>query len=690
MRWIHSLLCISLLSLLSKAVLCQPIMIPTGGSSLPHFVSKVIPDRQGSLFAVTGNGLYQSIDDGLTWKLRNRHTQALTDIYQASDGLYTLDRYSGRLERSIDQGRTFSLVSQFTSHRPTSILLVEDTLMLLWHSSGLLKSTDRGGTWKYAETIDKYSSHGRLLVRTSKTGTEISSNVGSTWKLIPNSKGEITFGVRGRIHIFDTQKIQTTTNDGQTLAVNTLPSEVAHSDRERAFVVADSIGAIYYHPRASTNYSRVIFRSMDNGASWRRIDLPFLGSVIGILGSRAPLISSPDLFTIVADTLVPWSASVKSVVDISESGGDRRIVATTFGLATANSDLSRVVQSNYSPSYSREVIAQVELSDRILASIRTSDPGVPHGLWVSSDHGGSWELSAAISTEYYIKQFVIVDGFVLAGTSEEGILRSTNKGDSWQPSNSGFFSSEVRSMARTVGSAVLAATNDGLYLSSDAGSTWSRKEVLAHSPAVNCIALTREGTIMVGTDEGLYISQDFISWRRVFTGMDRFAVTHLAVDSAGGVYVGSDRPVSASERLMRFKVFYLSHIDGQATEIAFETDTLQLTSLLVDRSGFVYLGTSEGLYGSERSTISSGAVHSTSHTSKPKLSLQYGALRILNSGEEVSLSIYDVIGRNLFDGRGPKAIVESELNQRLMQLPDWIGYRLSEYTGSFMGAVVLR
>lgn len=115
------------------------------------------------------------------------------------------------------------------------------------------------------------------------------------------------------------------------------------------------------------------------------------------------------------------------------------------------------------------------------------------GLARSVDGGRTW-LSTSLPDRTGIVSAIALsprlpdDGTALAGTLDNGVLRSTDSGQTWERSSFGLVSDEILALVWGTGDTVLAATSSGLFRSPNAGRAWKVEEQTAGTAFV---ALTK-------------------------------------------------------------------------------------------------------------------------------------------------------------------------------------------------------
>lgn len=187
------------------------------------------------------------------------------------------------------------------------------------------------------------------------------------------------------------------------------------------------------------------------------------------------------------------------------------------------------------------------------AQDRSVFAAVKGGVLRSADGGDTWftagfpapppVFSALVASPDFER-----DGFLLAGTMEDGVFSSTDRGARWAAWNFGLFDLNVLCLALSPGwikdETAYAGTETGLYRSTNGGRAWRHCDFpaeLAPALSIACYEDERDGSaqLLVGTESsGLLASRDQgETWARVAEDRISGAVNQLllARDAAGGL-----------------------------------------------------------------------------------------------------------------------------------------------------------
>lgn len=218
------------------------------------------------------------------------------------------------------------------------------------------------------------------------------------------------------------------------------------------------------------------------------------------------------------------------------------------------------------------------------ADDRSLFAAVKGGVLRSADGGDTWFTASFPAPPPVFSSLVVSpgferDGFLLAGTLEDGVFSSSDRGGRWQPWNFGLFDLNVLCLALSPAwienETAYAGTETGLYRSTNGGRAWRHTGFPAELAPALCIVSfedRRPGSsrLLVGTeDNGLLASCDQgETWDRLAADALSGAVNQLHVDvydsntlyalTGDGVMCSEDGGLSWSD---------LIRVDGLATAL---------------------------------------------------------------------------------------------------------------------------
>ena len=157
---------------------------------------------------------------------------------------------------------------------------------------------------------------------------------------------------------------------------------------------------------------------------------------------------------------------------------------------------------------------------------------------------------------------------LLAGTLDDGIIRSTNRAASWQRWNFGLLDPHIFALRFAPDGTIYAGTESGIFKSNNHGRAW--REIDFPMDLAPVISLAAAGEVLfAGTEQnGLYISQDRgSSWQQLATDMIHGAVHQVLVDSFDiiavlddGIYYSMDQGKSWEARYTAESEYAISNV----------------------------------------------------------------------------------------------------------------------------------
>jgi hypothetical protein len=148
--------------------------------------------------------------------------------------------------------------------------------------------------------------------------------------------------------------------------------------------------------------------------------------------------------------------------------------------------------------------------------------GFAGGLLISGDGGMTWQMPKVPPPPPMITALVLSPGFsengiALAGTMQDGVLRSSDHGNSWVIWNFGLLDLSVISLAMSPDfdhdETIFAGSETGIFRSTNGGRAWRELDLPIGYDPVLSLAVTptfeQDGTIFAGTEtKGLLVSRD--------------------------------------------------------------------------------------------------------------------------------------------------------------------------------------
>lgn len=222
----------------------------------------------------TSEGLYTSIDNGLTWTATNNQVSPLNVISMAvyDDKIYAGTSYQGIFRYNSNSGwaKINSGLDGNNAYNVEDIIILEDKLFL-GTGGGIYTSTDFGNTWYrlFDPGLNKSSQalnfdNNTFVSATNGTGVYISEDLGNTWTLLENI-GLNTDTSYWSIQIKD-NTIVTSTHDGEIFISENLGTSWSNISIPLGYSPAFDLILTDQKLYAGTN--KGIYVSTDKGENW--------------------------------------------------------------------------------------------------------------------------------------------------------------------------------------------------------------------------------------------------------------------------------------------------------------------------------------------------------------------------------------------------------------------------------------
>jgi photosystem II stability/assembly factor-like uncharacterized protein len=276
-----------------------------------------------------------------------------------------------------------------------------------------------------------------------------------------------------------------------------------------------------------------VFRSDDDGTSWRRISPE---THAGLVNAGSVAIDPEDADTIYVGTWhLAWKTTDGGKTWINIRQGmitdsdvmtltiDRRDRRAVWGTACSGIYRSRSAGQSWAklpgiPYSSRRTraFAQHPLDPTVFLA------GTTEGLYITRDDAASWQH--ATSTDLVVNAVSILrDGTFLIGTDAAGVLRSTDGGRTWTGANQGLFESSVSRVAvdlsdgRVFAGLMGSRQHGGVRTAGHLPGSWAPTG--SGLEGRNVLSISASSALLVGTDAGLF-RHDAQTWARVPTVVD--------------------------------------------------------------------------------------------------------------------------------------------------------------------------
>ncbi len=464
------------------------------------------------LFAGTNNGVLQSTDNGISWKLYNT---GLADMNSAGSAFAVSDNYlfmgsgANGVFVSTDNGKSWAPANTGLANKYISSLAVNGNILFAGTvnvgqgvDGGVFLSTNNGASWTPVNSgltntfINSLAVSGTNLFAGTDGGVFLSTNNGQSWTAVNNGLTNtiiFTLAISGT-NLFAAGEggVFLSTNNGESwTAVN-----VGLPDFTEIYSLAVS-GTDLIAGTISFSNEAGVYLSTNNGESWTAADLGL--TLNGHNFIRAVAINGTNLF---AGT-------------------------TTSGIYRSSTNGSVWEEANTDNPISVHTLA---------ANDNTLFAGTYSGVFRSTDNGVNWKAENT-GLELFWKESsvdVLTAGGtdLFAGVSGQGIYRSYDNGLNWTLGCYFYYEYTSNYALAVSGNKLYAGTNHGMYLFTDNGnSVMDRKEINTGLNGIVLSIAVNDQNVYAGTSDGIYLlSDNDTSWTGINSSLTHTPITALAVN----------------------------------------------------------------------------------------------------------------------------------------------------------------
>ncbi len=464
---------------------------PEGGAILE------LVESSGKLFGRTGSNVYESEDDGASWKLYG--ADDLKNLYPGnllgtSFGVHftSVDTKISSILDGVNIEATAEGLGQFDF--PSKMVQAKDTLFAL-AGTNLYKSIDGGINWTLASTVgpgDALFSVGDYVITSSfVNGLKRSTDGGSTFETFGPALG---FEFLNSIVAVNGEYILATT--GGVWAKNVSGEWEKTFSNSGSFVNLANIDGTIYGLNGSVGIvdgqvvsSADVYSSVDSGKTWTKIEIesdvkPIYGDhnkvveVGGKLYATAIQKNNPLVST---DGGLNWSELGKSGLKNPPIRGMFPIdgtlyVTTNSGVGVAQYGDGVYKSTDNGSSWSQVPIDLPEGHNGSFYTVRKNGENLYAssyaGLFVSADGGDTWSVLVG-TEEWYISDIHFTDNLwiMAGGDGFSRVWTSNDDGATWTAQYQGI--GAVFESIHEAESGIIIGSNTTLIASSqDQGSTW--------------------------------------------------------------------------------------------------------------------------------------------------------------------------------------------------------------------------
>ena len=478
-------------------------------------VVSIAVNKEGHIFAATGDGLMKSEDDGQTWTTSLESTTFPSSIAIDMDSSYYYTAIKNIIYRSLDKGQTWDTVNMSNSN-PGEIIIAENGNPVAANFYGCRVSTDRGETWEYTQlsneskassvfnslTVD-YDGNIYRLFGNKNREIFISKNHGLNWELYTTVPD---FGIRGIYFsglndFFGTSILGVFRMDGNQFNWQLSSNGIQELD------ILDLLSNGNMESFISNNSGWLYSRN--DGENWEILLNGGIIDEIAFLNEKkiyAVIDSKLYMFNEIRDSLIfinntPAILTTEMVIQndstfilngYSSSYPKFRIYRTSDSGKTWNN----IWESN---SYIENLSVNSEWD--IFASVNVRDE--PDFLLRSKDEGEKWD-SIEINSG---SDFVISGKDDLILWSSGNLLQSIDKGDSWDTIYDFGANQRINSFTESSSGMMFVGTISGVQYSEDDGISWTFAdlyEVVQRYFDIENMAMTSNNDLLVSSFQGTY------------------------------------------------------------------------------------------------------------------------------------------------------------------------------------------
>lgn len=517
MKKLYKFCCIALLLLAATGASAQwQTSGPFGGAMYSSVT------LAGKTFVGTGNGVYVSNDNGLSWTASNGGMARVTIVSLTTDGinLFAGGEADG-VFFSSDNGTTWQVRNTgLASLFVTSLYAAANGDVYCGTANGEYYSSNKGLNWSLRNTgipagysIYSHTEIGDTILAGSYiTGLYQSTNSGMTWNHVSgNGFPDSTF-VYALCKDNTSNKLYAGTGNGVYISANrgmswTLSNTGIPSNAWITSLAAEP-GMIFAGTPADG-----IYISSDNGLTWNP--------------SNTGIAEIPHVVdtTHVFPTIQSISVNIPNV-----------ILATLDGIYVST-------DNGFSWSESDAGVTGIDVNSIATTGSTVVIGTARNGIFISSDNGSTWNRSSVGITSQNINSVMADGSTIYASAGYQLVFRSTDGGLSWTHASSGITSEVIE--LRSDSSRVLALTNGapaaavGLFATSDTGNTWT--EIPTAFPELMSTLSCAGSRIYVGTWNGAiyYTNNSGGSWNNVGSTLPNVKINSILIDGTT-LYAGTD------------------------------------------------------------------------------------------------------------------------------------------------------
>jgi hypothetical protein len=395
-----------------------------------------------TVFAGTYGGVYRSTNNGTSWtQVSSGYINSLsvqgTDVFAAV--------FQGGASVSTDNGASWSPINTGLSSLWTTAVFAGANNVFIGSPTGVSRSTNNGSSWFSASTglhrlnIGSLIRSGNNIYATSGSNlnahTYLSTDDGATWipfKIL-NERVTIVSEIGINALLAKTSELDGTNlhhylsfDNGINWALS--PADLTNPD---VYSSLATIGSTLFASIIQPDFSKIAFKSTDNGANW---------TVISSLPGEVN----------------DWN--VTGSIQFASTGGNSLYRSTDNGL-------NWTACSGMPPTFSK--MATVTIGSKILMGLNDFGQQL---IYQSTDNGATWSTTGFA---YGIARFILNGSDLYAvGNALSTIYHSANSGVSWTDIGANAGSINRNSLSMVNSKLFVGKQAGGVFVSNDKGVTW--------------------------------------------------------------------------------------------------------------------------------------------------------------------------------------------------------------------------
>jgi len=453
-----------------------------------------------NLFAGTINGVYLSINDGISWTAVNA---GMTDTRVRSLAISGANLFAATdvgIFLSTNNGTSWIAINNgLTNTNVFALAFSGSNLFAGTAGGGVFLSSNNGATW--------------TAINTGLTNLNIAS--------LAVNGGNVFAGT-----LFGGGAVFISSNNGVSWTNTGLAG-----------------GGIYDLEVSGGNlfagsFGGGVSLTTDNGVSWTTVNTGLSSlSVSELQATGSNLLAATEAGVFLSTnngsiwTAVNNGLTQRSTTALAVSGGNLVAGTPGGGVFLSNNNGASWAASN-SGLTNAMVAALVSDGSNLFA-------GAYSGVFLSSNNGTNWTQLNVGLTDTRVYALAVIGSNLFAGTDGGGIFLSNDNGASWAAVNGGLTNTRIRSLT-SIGSNLFAGTfGGGVFVSNNNGTSWSSINTGLSNLTVYTL-FSSGGNLFAGTFNGCFLStNNGASWTAVNTGMTTLQIRSLGV-SGSNIFAGTD------------------------------------------------------------------------------------------------------------------------------------------------------